>query len=99
MSMPAYPVLCYAKACTAEAAYKVASRWSDGITGELKTYSLACEKCLPALFRDARKRSEACRLSAGETLDSPGIYLLKRGSRDLKLARREDLESRFAGGK
>ena len=53
MPMPPYPVLCYAPGCTRPAAFKVAARWSDGVTGELKTYSLACPDCLAKLFAAA----------------------------------------------
>ena len=47
MPMPPYAVLCYRPGCDRPAAYKVAARWSDGVTEELKTYSLCCAECLP----------------------------------------------------
>ncbi len=87
-----YPVLCYAPGCSREAVYKVAARWSDGITEELKTYHLACAECLPTLFRDARRKRDLCRLAIGETLEIPGIYRLNRGARDQQLQRCVDLE-------
>ena len=75
---PPYPVLCYSKNCPNEAIYKIAARWSDGVTSELKTYSLACPKCLPSLFRDACVRKAACRLAAGESLGEPQVFEMTR---------------------
>jgi ribosomal protein S27AE len=92
MPMPPYPVRCYAPGCGAPAAYKVAARWSDGQTDELKTYALTCPRCLPGLLAAARVKRAACRLAAGETLDEPGVYELSRGGRDRVLARRPELE-------
>lgn len=93
MPMPPYPVMCYAPGCANEAAYKVAARWSDGITYELKTYSLACEGCLSNLFRAAKQKRDRCRLAAGESLDEPAIFCLARGERDRELVRCTELES------
>ena len=90
--MPPYPVLCYAAGCGRPAAFKIAARWSDGTTRELKTYSLACADCVPALFASATERRRACRLAPGETLDAPEVYELSRGVRDRELVRRADLE-------
>jgi hypothetical protein len=95
MSMPPYPIRCYTRGCDRLAAYKIAARWSDGITQELKTYSLCCEECLPASFRRSREKQSACRLAPGESLEPPGIYSLKRGQRDSVLARLEDLEKQL----
>src|SRR5262245_51346381 len=92
MPMSPYPVLCYAAGCSAPAEYKVAARWSDGVTHELKTYALACPACLPVLFAAAVAKRAACRLAPGETLEAPGIYELTRGARDRALTRRTDLE-------
>lgn len=92
MRMPPYPVRCYALGCQETAAFKVAARWSDGQTDELKTYALACPACLPALLAAARVKRSACRLAAGETLDAPGVYELTRGGRDRQLVRRPELE-------
>jgi len=88
----AYPVLCYANDCSREAVYKIAARWSDGVTSELKTYSLACGECVSALFRSAQARKTACRLAAGETLGEPEVFEMTRGRRDRELVRRRDLE-------
>lgn len=93
MPMPPYPVTCYSPNCAQEAAFKVAARWSDGLTDELKTYYLACAECLPKLFAHAVEKRAACRLAAGESLDAPGIYELCRGDRDKRLKRRPDLEN------
>jgi hypothetical protein len=87
-----YPVICYSPKCPNHAAFKIAARWSDGITDELKTYYLACPECLANLHATAISKRTACRLAPGETLDDPGIYELNRGDRDKKLKRRKDLE-------
>lgn len=92
MPMPSYPVMCYAAGCSHQAAFKIAARWSDGITDELKTYSLSCPDCLSSLFETARAKRASCRLAPGETLESPGIYELHTGDRDKALKRRTDLE-------
>jgi hypothetical protein len=96
MPMSPYPVLCYAAGCSAPAVYKVAARWSDGTTAELKTYALSCAACLPDLFARAAEKRAACRLAPGETLEAPGVYELARGTRDATLARRPDLEAQLA---
>jgi len=93
MPMPPYPVICYAAGCRNEAAFKVAARWSDGITHELKTYYLTCPACLEKLVGLARTKSAQCGLAPGESLEEPGIYELHRGERDQALTRRRDLES------
>jgi len=93
--MSPYPVLCYAPGCFSPAIYKIAARWSDGTTNELKTYALACPECLPKLFALAAAKRAACRLAPGETLEAPGIYELARGTRDRTLTRRPDLEEQL----
>ena len=90
--LPPYPVLCYTDDCSNDAVYKIAARWSDGVTSELKTYSLACAECVSALFRDAQVRKAACRLAAGETLGEPEVFEMTRGRRDRELVRRRELE-------
>ena len=99
MPMPPYPVGCYAPGCTRLAAFKVASRWSDGNTHELKTYSLACAECLAAEFARAIVKRAACRLAPGETLEEPGVYELHRGERDRTLKRRPELEAELGQSK
>lgn len=98
MPMPPYPVLCYAPGCTHLAAFKIAARWSDGLTHELKTYYLACPACLATLFASAAAKRAACRLAPGETLEEPGVYELHRGERDKVLKRRTDLEAELKRG-
>ena len=93
--MPPYPVMCYAPGCANPAAFKVAARWSDGLTDELKTYYLCCEACLPKLYASAVAKRAACRLAPGEKLEAPGIYDLSRGDRDKTLKRRKDLEKQL----
>jgi hypothetical protein len=92
MTMPPYPVLCYAPGCGRPAQFKIAARWSDGVIRELKTYYLACPGCRAKLFAEARRKQPLCRLAVGETLDPPAVYELRGGARDQELVRREDLE-------
>lgn len=93
MPMTSYPVRCYTRVCEELAVYKIAARWSDGATQELKTYALSCPACLAQWVQRSRAKRTACRLAPGETLESPGIYELLRGHRDQQLIRREDLEA------
>ncbi len=95
MPMPPYVVRCYEAGCSNEAVYKIAAQWSDGVTRELKTYGLTCEKCLPAWFRRSLAKQSACRRAANEVLEAPGIYHLRRGQRDMQLERLPELEERF----
>src|SRR4051794_11635065 len=88
-----YAILCTRNNCARPAVYKIAARWSDGTTEELKTYELCCEECLPEIFRLSCEKQRACRTTKGETLETPGIYLLARGQRDQRLERRADLET------
>jgi hypothetical protein len=93
--MPPYPIACYTPGCKRLAVYKIAARWSDGVTGELKTYALTCEVCLAESFRRSCERQAACRLAPGETLEPPGIYLLEHGQRDRQLRRVPELEAQL----
>ncbi|MBY0526525.1 MAG: hypothetical protein K2R98_24230 [Gemmataceae bacterium] len=93
MPMPPYPLHCYRKGCGQLAIYKIAARWSDGVTSELKTYALSCEACLPEWFRLSRQKQAACRLTTAETLEPPGIYRMERGQRDKKLERLSEREA------
>ena len=94
MPMPPYPLCCYR--CGGPAVYKIAARWSDGVTQELKTYALTCPGCLRAWFERSRARQAACRRAPGETLGPPGVYETARGRRDQELVRREDLEAQLS---
>src|SRR5438552_2097820 len=87
MPMPPYPIYCYTKGCKNLAAYKIAATWSDGLQSELKTFGLCCADCLRAWFEKSLAKRAACRLAAGETLETPGIFHLERGRRDKKLQR------------
>ena len=92
MPMPPYPVCCYRLDCDRLAVYKIAARWSDGVTHELKTYALSCAECLADWLIRSRAKQAACRLALGETLEPPGVYEMLRGQRDQQLIRRPDLE-------
>lgn len=80
--MPPYEIGCHAPGCDAPAAFKIAARWSDGVTKELKTYFLACAACKTTLFEQAVAKKARCRLTAGETLSDPEVFELVRGRRD-----------------
>lgn len=80
------PYLVTCSACGSLAGFKVAARWSDGVTAELKTYALSCSGCLDVQLAKARVRWAACRRAEGETLDLPAVYELGT------LVRRTDLE-------
>jgi hypothetical protein len=90
-----YPVYCYRSGCGQLAEYKIAARWSDGITEELKTYALSCPACIADLYRNARQKQKQCRKAPGEILEPPGIYRLQRGQRDQALERLGDMEARL----
>jgi hypothetical protein len=94
--MPPYPITCYTKGCGKPAVYKIAARWSDSITEELKTYALSCPDCLAAWFNTSRTKQAACRRASGEILEPPGIFDMERGQRDRALHRRPDLEQQLA---
>ena len=96
MPMPPYPLVCYRRGCGRPAVYKIAARWSDGVTQELKTYALTCAGCLAEWFARSRAKQAACRRAPGETLEAPGIYETARGRRDAQLVRREDLERQLS---
>ncbi len=79
--MPPYPVTCSAPGCSTPAQVKIAARWSDGTTHELKTYYLACEACAPEMLTAARAKRKKCRLTVGETLDQPAVHELATATR------------------
>lgn len=97
MPMPPYPVLCYTRACGRSAVYKIAARWTDGLTAELKTYALCCADCLPEWYRQSRQKQKACRLTTGESLAVPNIFRLEHGQRDQQLSRAAELEEQLGG--
>jgi hypothetical protein len=90
-----YRLICQRAGCGRPALYKIAARWSDGSTEELKTYALCCEECLPERYRASRQEQGACRTAPGETLETPGIYRLERGRRDCSLERLTELEQKL----
>ncbi len=96
MPMPPYPVLCYRPGCGHPALYKIAARWSDGLTQELKTYALCCQDCLPGWFERSRQKQAACRLAPGEILEAPGVFALERGKRDNEIERLRELEKQLS---
>jgi hypothetical protein len=98
MPMPPYPVLCYQAGCGQPAVYKIAARWSDGITQELKTYALCCADCLGDWYRISRHKQAVCRRAPGEILEPPSIFELAHGQRDRLLQRRTDLEDQLRTG-
>ena len=87
-----YPIHCTRTGCSGLAVYKIAALWSDGTTEELKTYALCCAECLAEVFRASCDKQKACRMAKGETLETPGVYLLTRGKRDQTLRRCTELE-------
>lgn len=78
-AMPPYPVICSRPGCGAVARFKIAARWSDGTTHELKTYYLACEACVGDLLPQAAAKRAKCRLTVGEELDEPAVFDLSSG--------------------
>jgi hypothetical protein len=97
MPMPPYSIPCQTHGCDQLAQYKIAARWSDGITGELKTYALTCPVCLPEAFRQSVLKQASCRLAPNEILEPPGIYALMRGRRDAQIERLSALEEQLRG--
>jgi hypothetical protein len=92
-----YRVYCTVRGCPHQARYKIAARWSDGLTEELKTYGLACEACLPHVYRLSLDKQRQCRTAQGETLEPPGIFQLEPGRRDGQLQRLPELEEQLRG--
>ncbi len=88
-----YPIHCTEKDCANLAQFKVASRWSDGITEELKTFGLVCRSCLPQVFRQSLQKYQSCRLSVGEELDEPGIYEFEEPGKTGHLQHASELEA------
>jgi hypothetical protein len=93
--IPPYPVRCYTRGCGSLATFKIAARWSDGITEELKTYALCCPDCLALWFRHSLQKQASCRRAPNEILEPPGIFEWVRGQRDRQLTRRLDLENQL----
>jgi hypothetical protein len=92
MSAFDYQILCTHRGCSRPAHYKIAARWSDGVTSELKTYALCCRDCVRPALEESRRRQSRCRLAAGESLERPGVYKLEAGKHDNELPRLLALE-------
>jgi hypothetical protein len=88
----AYQIRCTQQGCFRPARYKIAARWSDGVTSELKTYALCCRTCVRQALKESRHRQSECRLAAGESLERPGVYQLQGGKHDNELSRMTELE-------
>jgi hypothetical protein len=95
MKMTDYPVRCQSPGCSEVATYKIAARWSNGLTQELKTYALCCDNCLRQSFQQSLAKQSLCHCAPGENLEQPGIYRLKRSSRDRDLLRVKELEDKI----
>lgn len=95
MARFSYVVYCTNLGCSRRAEYKIASRWSDGVTAELKTYGLVCAECLPQAFRESLRKQAECRRAPKEILEPPGIYRLAPGKGDLELERLFELEGQL----
>jgi hypothetical protein len=91
--MTNYPVYCYGEGCTNLAEFKIAARWSHGASSELKTYALACNRCLAKLFWESRRRQKLARMLPGELGEEPGIYLPVGGWGDREMVRAVEREA------
>lgn len=78
MRLLRYQVVC--QSCCAPAVYKIASRWTDDHTSELKTYALSCAECVEKNMVDALRRRNECRTDPGERIDLPEVYQLTMGT-------------------
>lgn len=87
-----YPIVCTNRPCPNPAQFKIAARWTDGITEELKTYGLTCEQCLADVYRRSMEKQKSCHLAQGEVLSLPRIFHLRRGQRDGELQPLPELE-------
>jgi hypothetical protein len=92
MAAFAYKILCTHRGCSQPAEYKIAARWSDGVTSELKAYALSCRECVLEALKQSRERQMACVLATGERLEPPAVYELKAGRCDNELRRLVELE-------
>ncbi|MFO0944442.1 MAG: hypothetical protein U1D30_00620 [Planctomycetota bacterium] len=74
------------------ARYKIAAEWTGGDYTELKTYGFADDESLQRVFADAKRRTEAIRLSEGEKLGELRVYRLEKRKHDYELERMPELE-------
>ena len=91
MNINLFQVKCHRPGCNELATFKIAARWSDGQTDELKTYYLSCAACLAEHFQQSCVKQARCPLALGETLEVPMIFEWRRGERDRQLIPRPDL--------
>jgi hypothetical protein len=85
---------CHAE-CREPAAYKIAARWSDGRSAELKTYGFACSEHVGAVFRDSEQRRREYTPSPGESIEEIAIYRYDPAKRDRLLQRLWGLEENY----
>ena len=76
---------CSASRCGNPAVYKIAAAWSDGSSGELKNYGLACEQHRDQELAVARQHHQGLRLAEAETVGPVELYRLRPGCRDAEL--------------
>jgi hypothetical protein len=94
-SMYHHVVTCSHPRCSERAAFKVASRWSEGSFSELKTFGFACSEHLGAVYQNAEERCLDYRLRPGEATEEISIYRLEPGKRDRHLERLRELEENY----
>jgi hypothetical protein len=85
---------CHAE-CREPASYKIAARWSDGRSAELKTYGFACSEHVGAVFRDSEQRRREYTPSPGESIEEIAIYRYDPAKRDRLLQRLWGLEENY----
>lgn len=90
--MYSHDVNCTHPYCSDLATYKVAARWSDGGSEELKTYGFACSDHLGEVFQEAKNRRLDYTLCPGEAIEEMAIYRFEPGKRDRQLQRLWRLE-------
>jgi hypothetical protein len=93
--MPKNVVQCCHGNCEAPAAYKIAARWSDGRSAELKTYGFACSEHIGPVFRDSEQRRQEYTPSPGEVIEEIAIYRYEPAKRDRLLQRLWGLEENY----
>jgi hypothetical protein len=76
---------CTASGCRKPAVYKIAATWSDGSSGELKNYGLACEQHRDQELVVARRHHQGLKLAEDETVGPVELYVLRSGCRDAAL--------------
>jgi hypothetical protein len=74
------------------ACYKIAARWSDGATDELKTYGFACEQCVRHVLGVARRRQSRVQLAPEEVTPLAEVYDLQTVRQNREAARRPEIE-------